>query len=456
MDAVTSEVVVYWQAIISTLQQRGLLRSRPAQGGMILPEADPILLPDRAIFVLDMQRLGGIAREQWLDRALWAQWRAALQGRRCFVSGGGGLAICVARQPGAKAKRLPRVIPLADDDIPPDPYTVTLGHTRRGPVVLDLAGVHRAILTGGTSGSGKTNFLQSIILQLARKHAPDEFQAAIVDLKEVDFIAFDNLPHLLAPTARSVEDAATLIERVEGERIRRAGLMAQAGVSDWRAYNARPVDGVSFSLLLLIVDEAADLAGTPAMATLIDVARKGRAMGVSLAVGTQSPTSRVIDHQVRANLPTAIAFQCRTDIESRVILGKRGAEALDRKGLALTYIGGRWERVQTLKVDRDGGSEPGAMLGKVSVPDEPSLDGVEADMVRYAVEQLGGAFIIGQLYAQFKGQVSKYAITQLAKQWEQRGWLTEPEHAAAPRLVTRELMSLCPYAWDTGTLGVIR
>jgi hypothetical protein len=89
----TDEVIVYWRQIVGTLDQRGLVRQRPRQGGAILPVADAFLLPDRCIFALDMQRLGGIPREEWLKRDLWAQWRAALQGRRVFVSDGGGLAI---------------------------------------------------------------------------------------------------------------------------------------------------------------------------------------------------------------------------------------------------------------------------------------------------------------------------------------------------------------------------
>ena len=101
----TDEVVEYWQRIIGTMRQRGLLGERPRRGVEMLPVADAILLPDRCIFVLDMQRLAGISRKAWLDPALWAQWQAALQGRRVSVSDGGGLAITVAREPGARDSR---------------------------------------------------------------------------------------------------------------------------------------------------------------------------------------------------------------------------------------------------------------------------------------------------------------------------------------------------------------
>jgi hypothetical protein len=440
MEAMTGEVITYWRQIVATLNQRSLLRERPRQGGRVLPQADAILLPDRCIFALDMQRLAGIPREAWLDRALWDQWRAALQGRRCFVSDGGGLAICVDRQPGAQPRRLPAVIPLDLGDLPEKPYTVVLGHTRRGPVTLDLAGDQRAILVGGTSGSGKTNLMQSVILQLAAKHTPDEVRFAIVDTKEVDFgPAFERLPHLFAPPAHDLEEAARLVEAVEGERLRRQGVMAAVGVADWRDLP----ESEALPLLLLAVDEAADFTRTVTMETLVDLARKGRAMGVSIILGAQSPTSKVIDPQVRANLPTAIAFQTRTDIESRVILGRKGAEGLDRPGLALTFVGGRWERVQTLRVTLEA-------VGDVAAPGWPALSDVEAALVEYALDQLEGCFTINALYDAFKGQISRRQLVKLARQWEHRGWLTEPAHATDPRRVTSELLALAGPAPDRG------
>jgi hypothetical protein len=433
----TDEVIVYWRQIVGTLGQRGLVKRRPRRGGAILPVADAFLLPDRCIFALDMQRLGGIPREEWLKRDLWAQWRAALQGRRVFVSDGGGLAITVARQSGQRRRRrLPHVIPLDLEALPERAYTVTLGYTKAGAVTLDLAGDHRAILTGGTSGSGKTNLMQSIVLQLAAKHGPDAFRVAIVDTKEVDFGRdYEGLPHLFEPVAHDLDAAACLIEHVEAERLRRQALMANAGVADWRDLpeDERP------PLLLLVVDEAADFARTPAMETLVEIARKGRAMGVSLVLGTQSPSSKVIDPQVRANLPTAIAFQTRTDVESRVILGRKGAEDLGRPGLALAFLDGEWQTMQTLWVEPETARD---LVDRVAAPQLPALDDVEADLVRYAVEHLDGAFIINQLYEVFGDRISKRQLTKLGQQWESRRWLTSPASRSDPRRVTDDLVGL--------------
>jgi len=280
-----------------------------------------------------------------------------------------------------------------------------------------------------------------VILQLAAKHTPSEVAFAIVDTKEVDFgSTFERLPHLFQDIAHTLEESARLIEAVEVERLRRQSVMAAAGVADWR-----DCDGLG--LLLLAVDEAADHTRTPAMATLIDVARKGRAMGISIILGTQSPSSKVIDGQVRANLPVGIAFQTRTDVESRVILGKSGAEKLNRPGLALTFIGGRWQEVQTLRVDLE------AVAG-VAAPARPALSDIERALVAYALQELDGAFIVGKLYQAHKGQISQRRLTTLAQTWESRGWLTTPAHATDPRRVTKDLTDLLPSVPSTpGVIG---
>jgi hypothetical protein len=210
--------------------------------------------------------------------------------------------------------------------------------------------------------------------------------------------------------------------------LRRQAVMAQTGVNDWRHTE-------ELGLLVLVVDEAADFARAPAMSTLVEVARKGRAMGISLVLATQSPSAKVISPQVRANLPTAIAFQTRTDIESRVILGKSGAEDLTRPGLALTFVGGQWQEVQTLRVDLETVSD-------VAPPPRPALEQIERRLVRYALDHLDACFTINALADAFAGDISRRQLLKLGRQWEARGWLTTPAHASDPRRVTDELLCL--------------
>ena len=432
-----SEIVHYWRGVRGTLAQRGLLRQTREDGTPVIPQAQALVLPDRAVFVLDMNRLAGISREKWLDRDLWLQIRAALQGRRTYVADSAGLAIVIAREPGThELQRLPRVIPLEREHLPAGPYTVTLGYDKTGPVILDVAEANRAILVGGTSGGGKTNGMEVILAQLAMKHNPGELRLAIVDTKEVDFAPWRGLSHLFAPVAHDLEEAGELIAAVEQERRRRKAIMVKAGVQNWREL------GDPFPLLALAVDEAADFPGTPAMDALVEVARKGRAFGVSVILGTQYPTSKVIDPQVKANLPTVIAFRCKSRTESRVLLDRHGAEELERPGLALTYIDGRWRRLQALKFEPD---VIASLAGEDAAPAQP-LTEIEGALVRYAVGKLDGSFPVGGLYEKFKGKISKNRLSELGRQWEKRGWLTHPQHDRnghpVGRQVTAELAAL--------------
>jgi hypothetical protein len=435
---IAREVAQYWKGILVTLKQRGLLKKAKRT---TVPQVDAVLLEDRAVFVLDMQRLGGISREAWLDQDLWRQWRATLQGRRVFVSDGGGLAITVARRPGPPKKKLPEVITLQEEHLVDAPYQIAAGLDvrRREIVVLNLAGEHRAMLIGGYTGSGKTNLMRSILVQLAAKHPADEIQVAIVDTKEVDFAgAFDHMPQLFQPIARDRDDAAELIERVEAERVRRQAAMARNRVPDWRKLPDPP------PLLLLMIDEAADFAATSTMDTLVQIARKGRAFGVSLVVSTQYPTKRVIDAQVRANLTTAVAFPTTTATESRVIINRTGAEHLRQKGRCLTFLDGRWREIQTFFVTAESAE---AMLSLTEEETGPVLPALHVDLVRYAMAELDGAFTIDKLSRAFQGKISKYRLTDLGQQWEARGWLTEPTRNESGhkqgRFVTDDLLSLC-------------
>jgi hypothetical protein len=437
MTAEYTEIAFLWRGIVGTLAQRGLLRQR-VDGQKVIPESVAVVTPDYVAFVLDMLRLGGVARESWLDRDLWAQIRAASQGRRVIVADGGGLAVVIARTPGEpQRRRLPRRVILDAEAIPSGDYTATLGESKAGPVVLDLAEGERAMIVGGTSGGGKTSAIKSIVLQLAKKHTPDTLALALIDLKALDFPQLAGLPHLVRPVATTEDDAREVVAWCVQEMERRQAIMGAAGVTCWD----RLPEGERFPLLLLVVDECADFGKSPVMADLIELARKSRAAGFALILATQRPDSEVLSRQVKANCPTRVAFRTVDGVESRCILDRSGAEKLGRVGQCLTNAGGQWRKVQAAFVPDD------ELTAWVDAPASgPALDDTEAALVRFALDELGGAFTIGPLYDAFKGEVSKYALEQLAKRWELRGWLTEPGHDEngykVGRCVTPELAKL--------------
>ncbi len=349
-----------------------------------------------------------------------------------FVADSAGLALVVARDPGEQRRRLPARVTLNNDLLPDGAYTVTLGIGRNGPVILDLAGNERAILVGGETGSGKTGTVKSIIAQAARKCSPDTLVLALVDLKRLDFPIFDGLSHLVAPVATEEADAENLVSWCVGEMERRQAIMQAAQVTRWDTL--RVPDSDRFPLLLIVMDEVADFADSPVMADLVRLARKGRASGISLMLATQRPDAQMLNRQVKANVPTRIAFKTTDGIESKIILDRTGAQELRRRGLCLCNVGGRWQKVQTAFLEE--GSE-GEWVD--TAPAGPVLSDVERDLVKFAIENLDGAFKIGPLYEAFKGRISKRKLADLARTWERRGWLTEPAHATDPRRVTDEL-----------------
>jgi len=441
--AAYSEVVTYWRGLIGTLVQRGLLRQRQ-DGRKVIPEAVAIVEPQRVTFVLDMLRLGGVSREQWLDEALWHQVRAALQGRRVFVADSGGLAVVVAREPNKpERKRLPARVVLNAEAIPDGDYTVLLGEARDGPVTVDLAEGERAILMGGTSGSGKTGTIIGMCLQLAQKNGPEQFGLAVVDLKRLDFPQLAGLPHLVHPVATEEEDAIGLIHWCEQEMARRQAVMAAASVNRWELLP----EGERFPLLLVVIDEYGDLAYSGNQRGVIRIAQQGRASGISIIVATQRPDRDTVDPQIKANCPTRIAFQVVDGSNSRVVLDRTGAEKLTRTGQCLTNAGGKWRRVQTAYVPEE------KLGGWLAVPGGQALSEVEQALVKLAVDELDGAFKVSALYKAFKGEMSKYAIEKLAKDWEARGWLSEPsyddEGRKQSRRITPELATLALNTVDT-------
>lgn len=433
MIAAHSEVVTYWRGIVGTLAQRGELRQGQS-GQRVVPQAVAIVDPERVCFVLDMLRLAGVSRETWLNPALWAQIRATLQGRRCFVADSAGLAVVVAREPGEpQRKRLPARVQLDVEAVPQGDYTAYLGESKAGPVILDLAEGERAILVGGTSGSGKTGTIRALVLQMARKNDPAHLGLAIVDLKRLDFTALAGLPHLVDEVATTEEDAGALVAWAVQEMERRQVVMQTAQVSRWELLP----DGDRFPLLLVVIDEAADFARSSVMDDLVELARKGRASGVSLILATQRPDSEVLSRQVKANVSTRIAFQTVDGVESRVILDRGGAEGLRRVGQCLTNAGGRWRKVQAAFVPDE---DLGAWVDVA--PAGPVLDEIEAALVRFSLDELDGAFTINALADAFQGEVSRRQLLKLGRAWERRGWLTSTDDVTAARRVTDDLAAL--------------
>ena len=230
--------------------------------------------------------------------------------------------------------------------------TIALGKDIAGnPVVADLARMPH-LLVAGTTGSGKSVGINATILSLLYKASPSEVRLILIDPKMLELSVYADIPHLLAPVVTDMRQAAHALNWAVGEMERRYRLMSHVGVRNLAGYNNRLAEARKkqepvtnpFSLtpenpeplenlpnIVIIIDELADLmmvAGKKVEELIARIAQKARAAGIHLILATQRPSVDVITGLIKANIPTRIAFQVSSKIDSRTVLDQMGAEAL--------------------------------------------------------------------------------------------------------------------------------
>ncbi len=230
--------------------------------------------------------------------------------------------------------------------------TIALGKDIAGhPVVADLAKMPH-LLVAGTTGSGKSVGINATILSLLYKSDPHDVRMILIDPKMLEMSVYEGIPHLLAPVVTDMRQAAHALNWAVAEMERRYKLMSKLGVRNLAGYNAKIVEAEKreelipnpFSLtpdapepldklptIVIIIDELADLmmvVGKKVEELIARIAQKARAAGLHLILATQRPSVDVITGLIKANIPTRIAFQVSSKIDSRTILDQMGAEAL--------------------------------------------------------------------------------------------------------------------------------
>ncbi|MDB5758594.1 MAG: cell division protein [Burkholderia sp.] len=230
--------------------------------------------------------------------------------------------------------------------------TIALGKDITGkPVVTDLARAPH-MLVAGTTGSGKSVAINAMILSLLYKSTPDDVRLIMIDPKMLELSVYDGIAHLLAPVVTDMKLAANALSWCVAEMDRRYRLMSALGVRNLAGYNQKIRDAAAngrkvsnpFSLtpdapepldplpmIVVIIDELADLmmvAGKKIEELIARLAQKARAAGIHLILATQRPSVDVITGLIKANIPTRVAFQVSSKIDSRTVLDQMGAEAL--------------------------------------------------------------------------------------------------------------------------------
>ena len=211
------------------------------------------------------------------------------------------------------------------------------------------------MLIAGTTGSGKSVCMNSIIISLLYKASPDDVKLIMVDPKMVELGIYNGIPHLLIPVVTDPKKAAGSLQWAVTEMMRRYKYMSDAGVRDLESYNAmienEEIDGQKLPQVVVIIDELADLmlvAAKEVEESICRIAQMGRASGIHLVIATQRPSADVITGLMKANIPSRIAFAVASAMESRIILDTQGAEKLVGKGdMLFAPIGtGKPQRVQ--------------------------------------------------------------------------------------------------------------
>jgi len=232
------------------------------------------------------------------------------------------------------------------------PLTVALGKDIAGkPVVADLAKMPH-LLVAGTTGSGKSVGINATILSLLYKSDPQDVRMILIDPKMLEMSVYEGIPHLLAPVVTDMRQAGHALNWAVNEMERRYKLMSKLGVRNLAGYNAKIAEAAKkeehipnpFSItpdapepleklptVVIIIDELADLmmvVGKKVEELIARIAQKARAAGLHLILATQRPSVDVITGLIKANIPTRIAFQVSSKIDSRTILDQMGAETL--------------------------------------------------------------------------------------------------------------------------------
>lgn len=200
------------------------------------------------------------------------------------------------------------------------------------PLVVDLADMPH-LLVAGTTGSGKSVFLNALITGLLCSKSPNQVRFFMVDPKQVELAIFGNLPHLLEPVATDVVDAIKLVELAMHHMELRYSLLAEAGVRNIQEFNSKVEFRERRERIVFVIDEFANLIYQHKKIDrdISQLAAKGRAAGIHLVVATQRPSVDVITGIIKANFDKRIAFKCSTKVDSGVIL--------DRQGTASSLLG---------------------------------------------------------------------------------------------------------------------
>ena len=283
--------------------------------------------------------------------------------------------------------RLSEILKSSQFDSYPSKLTIGLGKDISGePMMADLAKMPH-LLVAGTTGSGKSVAINSMILSLIYKSSPEHVRMIMIDPKMLELGIYDGIPHLLTPVVTDMNLAANALMWCVKEMERRYKLLAKYSVRNIDGFNLKitkdtTIDEEYLPQIVIVVDEFADLffvVGKKIEELIARLAQKARAAGIHLILATQRPSVDVITGLIKANIPSRIAFQVSSKTDARVILDQAGAENLLGNGDMLYLEGGKMipERIH------------GAFVSDKEVKDVINYlkDGIENEYIEEIIEE---------------------------------------------------------------------
>ncbi len=358
--------------------------------------------------------------------------------------------------------RLPQRVDLDLTTRPNKPYAVPLGVGQRGQPRWETLLRLLNILVGGAPGGGKSMLLNTWLAALTQAHGPDQLRLSLIDPKGVELHGWRRLPHVLGQIAETPAQAQQVLALLRDEIERRKRLFQAVGARSLAGYNEL-VPQAPLPLHLVVIDELTDLtiqAGGPKsdlFLKLISAASIGRALGILFLLATQSPRAEIVNGNLKAVLNTRIAFRTASREDSRVIMDRPDAADLpaNTPGRLVLMLDGKVRVYQSYHLSDEAlHAFQGASRQPVSL-----LTSDERRVLIIALDELGGAFIINEIYARTgpasAGGVSKRWLEQIAAAWEARGWLTRDGDPTHPQRVAGAVVTPL-LRTDAGEPDVIR
>ncbi|MEI4485242.1 DNA translocase FtsK 4TM domain-containing protein [Frigidibacter sp. MR17.14] len=362
------------------------------------------------------------------------------------------------------------------------------------PIVANLAKMPH-LLIAGTTGSGKSVAINTMILSLLYKLTPDECRLIMIDPKMLELSVYDGIPHLLSPVVTDPKKAVVALKWVVGEMEERYRKMSKMGVRNIDGYNGRVKEALdrgemfkrtvqtgfdeetgdpifeteefqpkSIPYIVVIVDEMADLmmvAGKEIEACIQRLAQMARASGIHLIMATQRPSVDVITGTIKANFPTRISFQVTSKIDSRTILGEMGAEQLLGMGDMLYMAGGSRitrihgpfvsdEEVEEIVNHLKSFGPPEYLAGVVEGPDDDSASDIDAvlglggntdaedSLYDQAVQVVLRDRKVSTSYIQRKLGIGYNKAAKLVEQMEEQGVVSASNHVGKREILVPE------------------